>query len=93
MTPDETAARNKYQWVKMWVENGEEIKAQLDIDGGDTVNRIMAQGLSLREISRRTFLSPTYLSRVKNGDSRISPTAYLSLLKLEMSNGTSTPPV
>lgn len=37
---------------------------------------------SLREIGRKTELSPTYLSRVKNGVVVISPGAYLKLMQL-----------
>ena len=78
------STRNKHELVRQWVERGEEIRAVLDSDGPETVERLMMMGYSLRGIARETHLSATYLSQVKNDQSRISPTAYLSLLRLEM---------
>ena len=78
------STRNKHEWVRQWVDRGEEIRAVLDSDGPETVERLMMMGYSLRGIARDTHLSATYLSQVKNNQSRISPTAYLSLLRLEM---------
>lgn len=78
------STRNKYEFVRQWVESGEDIRAVLDSDGPETVERLMMIGHSLRGISRETGLSATYLSQVKNDLTRISPTAYLSLLRLEM---------
>lgn len=78
------STRNKHELVRQWVDRGEEIRAVLDSDGPETVERLMMMGYSLRGIARETHLSPTYLSQVKNDQSRISPTAYLSLLRLEM---------
>jgi len=78
------STRNKYEWVSQWVDQGEDIRGVLDQDGPETIERLMLMGYSLRAIARKTHLSATYLSQVKNGQSRISPTAYLSLLRLEM---------
>ena len=78
------STRNKHELVRQWVDRGEEIRAVLDSDGPETVERLMMMGYSLRGIARETHLSATYLSQVKNDQSRISPTAYLSLLRLEM---------
>jgi hypothetical protein len=78
------STRNKHEFVHQWIDQGEEIRTLLDSDGPETVERLMMVGHSLRGIARKTGLSPTFLSQVKNGQSRISPTAYLTLLRLEM---------
>ncbi len=78
------STRNKHEFVRQWVDRGEEIRAVLDSDGPETVERLMMMGHSLRGIARETGLSATYLSQVKTEKSRISPRAYLSLLRLEM---------
>jgi len=78
------STRNKHEWVRQWVDQGEEIRSVLDQDGPETIERLMMMGYSLRGIARDTHLSATYLSQVKSGQSRISPTAYLSLLRLEI---------
>ena len=78
------STRNNHELVRQWVDQGEEIRAVLDSDGPETIERLMMMGYSLRGIARDTNLSATYLSQVKNDQSRISPTAYLSLLRLEM---------
>lgn len=77
------SVKNKREMVRQWVDQGEAVRALLDDDGPNAVCRLMAGGLSLRALSRRAGLSATYLSRVKTGDCRISPTSYLALLKLE----------
>ena len=78
------STRNKHEFVRQWVEQGEEVRSMLDQDGPDAIERLMMMGHSLRGIAREAHLSATYLSQVKNYQSRISPTAYLSLLRLEM---------
>ena len=52
--------------------------------GVELATRIFGDGgrMSLREAARRTGLSPTYLSRVRSGDSRISPDAFEKLAAL-----------
>jgi len=78
------STRNKYEWTRMWVEQGEEIRSLLDHDGPETIERLMMLGHSVRGIARETHLSATYICQVKNSHSRVSPTAYLALLRLEM---------
>jgi AraC-like DNA-binding protein len=78
------STRNKHEFVHQWVDQGEKIRTLLDSDGPETVERLIMMGHSLRGIARKTGLSSTYLSQVKNEQSRISPTAYLTLLRLEM---------
>ena len=78
------STRNKQEGVRQWGEQGEDIRSGLDQDGPETIERLMMMGHSLRGIARKTHLSATYLSQVKNDQSRISPIAYLSLLRLEM---------
>jgi len=78
------STRNKHERVRVWVDEGEEIRKQLDADGPEAIERLMMLGMSLRGIGRKTGLSPTYLSQVRNSNTRISPTAYLQLLRLEM---------
>ena len=74
----------KYEWIRDWVESGEEVKGILDEDGPEAIERLMMSGHSLRNIARQTHLSATYLSQIKNSNQRISPTSYLALLRLEM---------
>ena len=79
-------ARNKHQRVKLWVDEGEHVRRMLEEDGPNVVCRLMADGRSLRQIAREACLSATYLSQVRNGHARISPTSYMALLRLEMNS-------
>ena len=72
-------------FVRRWVDEGEEVRKILDSDGAEIIGRIMGAGKSLRSISRKTGLSPTYLSMVLNRKARISPSAYLTLCTLDTS--------
>lgn len=78
------STKKKHEFVRQWVDRGEEVRKYLDSDGSEAIERLMMMGHSLRSIARKSHLSATYLSQVKNGKTRISPTAYLTLLKLEM---------
>jgi transcriptional regulator with XRE-family HTH domain len=52
---------------------------------GRTLLKLLTSGknkLSLRELARRTKLSPSYLSIVRSGQQRISIGAYLALWKI-----------
>lgn len=49
---------------------------------GLAVLRTLLKQYTLREIGRRTELSPTYLSQVKNGRQVISPDAFVKLAKI-----------
>ena len=48
----------------------------LETYGSEAVEEACGK-MSLRELGRRTGLSPTYLSHVRNGKQSISPRAYL----------------
>ena len=59
----------------------EKLKAALASDGQALAARVRDQ-IGIREASRRTGLSPTYLSRVANGKVAISPRAFITLGEL-----------
>lgn len=46
---------------------------------GPAIIKAATKGRSLRELSRMSGLSPTYLSLVNNGKQRISPAAFVTL--------------
>lgn len=78
------STQRKCEKVRRWVDEGEEIRELLIEDGPEVIERLMMMGESVRGIARKTHLSATYISHVKNGESRVSPTSYLALLKLEL---------
>lgn len=49
---------------------------------GQSVMKELMEWISLREVARRTNLSPTYLSVVRNGKSTVSPQAFVKLADL-----------
>ena len=60
-----------------------ELKEVLRLAGKSAVNRRL-ETRSLRELSRLTGLSATYLSQVRSGETTISMGAYLRLLEVEL---------
>lgn len=54
------------------------VQSGLAVSGPRMIKRLTADQ-SLRELARRTGLSPTYLSMVKNGKTVISEDAFLTL--------------
>lgn len=61
----------------------------LSHDGPELVRTAIGGG-SLRELSRRTGYSPTYLSLVMNGAQRISLRAYAVLARIALKDAEST---
>jgi len=64
--------------VELWLETRTSIRQKLATDGSVLVNAI-CEKISLRELSRKTGLSPTYISLVANGRTTISPEAFLKI--------------
>lgn len=59
----------------------ESVRRLLSKRGPKIVAALMKR-MSLREVARRTELSPTYLSRVLNRTATISPAAFLKLVEI-----------
>lgn len=70
--------------LSKWIEDGKRLRGELDKRGPILAHGIFGDGgpMTLREASRKTGLSPTYLSRVMNKSAPISPDAFLKLSKL-----------
>lgn len=66
---------NAIDRVEAWILESESIQRMLEYSGGAVVLQA-CESMSLRELARRTGLSPTYLSQVKNGHATISPKAF-----------------
>jgi len=68
--------------VMNWINEGNVIQAGLSCKGPELIAEL-TRTISLRELARRSDLSPTYLSQVANGKVVISPGAYVRLSELE----------
>lgn len=55
-----------------------EVKSLLAVAGKDLVEQVV-ETMSLRELARRTGLSPTYLCQVRKGNVTISPQAFVDV--------------
>lgn len=66
------------QQVELWLETRTSIRQRLATDGAVLVSNI-CEKISMRELSRKTGLSPTYISLVVNGKTTISPEAFLKI--------------
>ena len=76
-TPDSFAVR-----VKAWLKETDSIKADIGRHGQAMIAFMCKSNdapLSLRELARRSLLSPTYLSRAMNGEVVLSPAAYVKV--------------
>lgn len=66
--------------VRAFIDEQADVLAGLSHEGPRVVDLAMAcRRIGLRELARRTGLSPTYLCRVRYGDVRISASAYLTV--------------
>lgn len=77
ISPEE--ARAAAAAVAGWIKSGERVRQSLKSKGPLVVKQACATK-SLRELSRRAGLSPTYLSRVATGQAVISPGAFLKVV-------------
>lgn len=77
------STRGKIEQVKMYHLQKEKARRLRQSDGAAVIGRLMNLGMSLREISRVSPYSATYLSTVKNSKAVISSEAYLCLLMME----------
>jgi len=68
--------------VADWIYEGKGLKRKLRTEGSRLIKRLM-QKKTLRAIARRSRLSPTYVSRVLNRQSPISPDAFVRLSAME----------
>lgn len=64
--------------VREWIESGDKVRRILARSGSKAIKKICKQ-MSLRELARRTGLSPTYLSQVATKKTSISPEAFLKI--------------
>lgn len=69
---------NFVERVTNWIDEGNEINEGLSFKGPELIAELTAT-ISLRELSRRSGFSPTYLSLVANGKVTISPNAFVKL--------------
>ena len=67
-----------------WQTRAVVINRVLTDEGPQTIRGLMDGGMSLRSIAAATGLSPTYMSRVLNGHTRISLSSYVKLLQIEV---------
>ena len=79
--------KKKHDQMQAWIDKGDVVRQWLDDDGHKALHRLAECGLSLRAVGRKTGLSASYLSQIKNCTQRISPASYVQLLKLEMTKG------
>lgn len=73
---------NFVERVTNWIDEGKVINDGLSMHGPDLIARL-TRTISLRELARRTGLSPTYLSQVANAKVTISPGAFVQIASLE----------
>jgi AraC-like DNA-binding protein len=66
-------------FVREWEKEGHKIKRQIAAKSKMMIKEFMKK-ISLREVSRRTKLSPTYLSHILNGKTQVSISAYSKLV-------------
>ena len=64
--------------VRDWIESGVKVRRVLSTSGSRIIRQVCGR-ISLRELSRRTGLSPTYLSQVATKKTVISPEAFLKV--------------
>jgi transcriptional regulator with XRE-family HTH domain len=64
--------------VRDWIESGDKVRRILSSSGSKMIKKA-CQRISLRELARRTGLSPTYLSQVATKKTSISPEAFLKV--------------
>ena len=73
---------NFVERITNWIDEGETIREGLAINGPQLIVEA-TKTISLRELSRRTGFSPTYLSMVMNAKVVISPEAYVKISTME----------
>ena len=73
---------NFVERVTNWIDEGNVIQEGLSCKGPELIAEL-TRTISLRELARRSGLSPTYLSQVANGKVVVSPGAYVRLAGLE----------
>lgn len=64
--------------VRDWIESGDKVRRILSSSGSKVIKKACRK-MSLRELGRRTGLSPTYLSQVATKKAIISPEAFLKV--------------
>jgi len=64
--------------VREWIESGDKVRRILSTSGSKVIKKA-CNSISLRELGRRTGLSPTYLSQVATKKIVISPEAFLKV--------------
>jgi hypothetical protein len=74
---------NFIERVTNWLDEGNEVRMGLAINGPMLIAEA-TRTISLRELSRRTGFSPTYLSMVMNAKVTISPEAYVKIACMEL---------
>lgn len=67
--------------VREWIESGDKVRRILATNGSKVIRKA-CDSVSLRELGRRTGLSPTYLSQVATKKIVISPEAFLKVHKV-----------
>jgi len=73
---------NFIERVTNWIDEGKIVREGLSYEGPELIVRITGR-ISLRELAKRTGLSPTYLSKVANGHVAISPGAFVKIATME----------
>lgn len=74
---------NFIERITNWIDEGKEIHEGLAINGPKLIAKA-TKSISLRELSRRTGFSPTYLSLVMNAKVVISSKAYVKIAMMEV---------
>jgi hypothetical protein len=64
--------------VQEWIESGDKVRRILSTSGSKVI-KAACNSISLRELGRRTGLSPTYLSQIATKKIVISPEAFLKI--------------
>lgn len=64
--------------VRDWIESGDKVRRILATNGSKVIKKA-CDNISLRELARKTGLSPTYLSQVATKKIVISPEAFLKV--------------